>query len=194
VLGAARVEFLPYGDSGMAGEDTNTAPGAFAAAEVDTAAGLLAELLREEQADVLTTYDERGNYGHPDHIQVHVVGTRAAELAGTPRVYAATVDRDHFRRLPELLAGQLPADLEMPDADEIDLGVAAERITTAVDVRTVLDRKRAAMAAHPSQIPDESFFLALPDGPFAVVFGTEWYIRLDSTPDERETSIVDQSA
>ncbi len=30
---------------------------------------------------MLTTYDERGGYGHPDHIQVHRVGVRAAELA-----------------------------------------------------------------------------------------------------------------
>ena len=30
---------------------------------------------------MLTTYDERGGYGHPDHIQVHDVGVRAAELA-----------------------------------------------------------------------------------------------------------------
>ena len=39
---------------------------------------------REEHADVLTIYDWHGNYGHPDHIQVHRVGHRAAELAGTP--------------------------------------------------------------------------------------------------------------
>src|SRR4051812_6354414 len=67
VLGAARVAFLPYHDSGMAGEATNDAAHAFAAADVEEAAGRLAELLREEQADVLTVYDERGGYGHPDH-------------------------------------------------------------------------------------------------------------------------------
>ena len=33
----------------------------------------------------------------------------------------------------------------------------------------------------PSQIPDESFFLALPDDLFAATFGTEWFIRLDAT-------------
>src|SRR5438270_1397054 len=94
VLGAARVEFLPYHDSGMAGEATNDGPGAFAAADVDEAAAHLATLLREEQADVLTVYDERGGYGHPDHIQVHVVGRRAAALAHTPRVYAATTSKE----------------------------------------------------------------------------------------------------
>ncbi|MFI5101158.1 MAG: PIG-L deacetylase family protein, partial [Actinomycetes bacterium] len=42
----------------------------------------LAELLVEEAADAVTIYDPAGGYGHPDHVQVHRVGTRAAELAG----------------------------------------------------------------------------------------------------------------
>src|SRR5262249_17756579 len=35
ILGAARVEFLPYHDSGMAGEASNAAPDAFASADVE---------------------------------------------------------------------------------------------------------------------------------------------------------------
>jgi LmbE family N-acetylglucosaminyl deacetylase len=190
VLGVARVEFLPYHDSGMAGEPTNDGPDAFAAADVEEAAAHLAALLREEHADVLTVYDERGGYGHPDHVQVHLVGRRAAALAGTPRVYAATVSAEHFRALPELLRGLVPDDLDTPTADEIDLGVAEARITTVVDVTDVLDRKQAAMAAHPSQIADDSYFLALPPAAFAIVFGTEWFIRLDETPAEPETWIL----
>ena len=42
------------------------------------------------------------------------------------------------------------------------------------------------MAAHASQIPDESFFLALGPADFLRTFGLEWYIRLDSTPAEPE--------
>jgi LmbE family N-acetylglucosaminyl deacetylase len=192
VLGVARVEFLPYRDSGMAGEATNDAADAFAAADVEEAAGRLAELLREEDADVLTVYDERGNYGHPDHIQVHVVGRRAAALAGTPRVYAATTSKEHFLSLQEQLADQVPPDMERPDPEELDLGVPEASITTFVDVTPVLDRKQAAMAAHPSQIADDSFFLALPPDAFALVFGTEWFIRLDETPSARETWILDE--
>ena len=192
VLGAARVEFHPYQDTGMAGESTNDAPDAFAKADVEEAAGRLAALLREEHADLLTVYDERGGYGHPDHIQVHVVGRRAAALAGTPRVYAATTNKEHFLSLRERLAGQLPDDLEGPDPDEIDLGMPEAVITTTVDVTSALDRKRAAMAAHPSQITDGSFFLALPPDAFSLVFGTEWFIRLDETPTEPETWILDE--
>jgi LmbE family N-acetylglucosaminyl deacetylase len=192
VLGAARVEFLPFHDSGMAGEPTNDGPDAFAAADVELAADRLAELLREEHADVLTVYDERGGYGHPDHIQVHVVGRRAAALAGTARVYAATTSKEHFLSLGERLADQVPPDMERPDPEELDLGVAEARITTRVDVREKLDRKRAAMAAHPSQITDESFFLALPPDAFELVFGTEWFVRLDETPAAPETWILDE--
>jgi LmbE family N-acetylglucosaminyl deacetylase len=190
VLGVARVEFLPYHDSGMAGEATNDADDAFAAADVEAAAARLADLLREERADVLTLYDERGGYGHPDHIQVHIVGRRAAALAGTPRVYAATVSKEHYLGLAERMSDQLPPDMERPDPEELDLGVPEARITTVVDVTSVLDRKRAAMAAHPSQIAEESFFLALPPELFAAAFGTEWYIRLDETPAESETWIL----
>ena len=194
VLGAARVEFLPYHDSGMAGEATNDAPRAFAAADVDEAAAHLAELLRDERADVLTVYDERGGYGHPDHVQVHVVGRRAAALAGTARVYAATVSKEHYLRLDERLGDQLPADMERPDPEEFELGVPEARITTTVDVTSVLDRKLAAMAAHPSQIAEDSFFLGLAPDAAAVVFGTEWFIRLDTTPTTPESWILDDAA
>lgn len=182
ILGVARVEFLPYRDSGMAGEPTNGAPGAFAGADVDEAAGRLATILRDEDAAVLTVYDERGGYGHPDHVQVHEVGRRAAALAGTPRVYAATISRDHYLSLAERMGDQVPEGIDVPDAETFDLGVPDAQITTTVDVGAALDRKQAAMAAHPSQIPQESFFLSLPPDAFRLAFGTEWFIRLDETP------------
>jgi LmbE family N-acetylglucosaminyl deacetylase len=189
LLGAARVAFLDYHDSGMAGSDTVDEPDAFAAADVDEAAGHLAALLREEQVDVLTVYDERGGYEHPDHIQVHRVGVRAAELAGTPRLYAATVSAEHFR---ELATEQREVDptIELPDPDALDLGIPDARITTRVDVTHHLLVKRAAMAAHASQIAEEAFFLALPDDRFARAFGTEWYERLDTRPPEPETWLL----
>ena len=48
----------------------------------------------EEQADVVVVYDWHGGYGHPDHIQVHRVGHRAADLAGTPKRFEVTYNRD----------------------------------------------------------------------------------------------------
>jgi LmbE family N-acetylglucosaminyl deacetylase len=189
LLGVERVEFLDYLDSGMMGEPTNDRPGSFWSADLDEAAARLASILRDEAAEVLTVYDERGNYGHPDHIQVHRVGHRAARLAGTPQVFEATQNRDHIVGLMAANSARLPPDVEAPDVEAMELGVPAARITTAVDVRAHADTKRAAMAAHASQIDETSFFLALPDDMFAEAFGTEWFIRRGARGGAGETSL-----
>lgn len=184
VLGVERVEFLGYRDSGMMGEPTNDHVESFWSADLDEAAERLAAILREVQADVLTVYDDHGGYGHPDHIQVHRVGHRAAERAGTPVVYQATMNRTQILRLMSERQGQegVPT-LEDLDAERAERATAAdfgspeELITHAVDVGAVLGRKRAAMEAHASQIDENSFFLAMPADAFAAAFGTEWYIR-----------------
>jgi LmbE family N-acetylglucosaminyl deacetylase len=194
VLGVDRVAFLGYRDSGMMGEPTNDEPGSFWSADIDEAAARLAALLEEERADVLTIYDERGNYGHPDHIQVHRVGHRAAELAATPLVFEATVNRDHLLRLmrerADLMA-DLPDDVERPDPEEMDLGMPETVLTTSVDVREYAPLKRAAMAAHRSQITDSHFFLQIPDNAFREAFGWEWFIRRDAPPGIRESSLFE---
>ncbi|GAA4923240.1 LmbE family N-acetylglucosaminyl deacetylase [Actinomycetospora succinea] len=186
VLGAERVEFLGYTDSGMVDTETNGEPGSFWSADVEEAAERLAAILREEDAEVLTVYDRIGGYGHPDHIQVHRVGRRAGELAGTPRVYEATSNRDDFRRMAEMAreAGE-----EMPDLDPEAFGSPESVLTTRVDVTPWLKAKRAAMRVHRSQIPEDSFFLALPDDRFAMAFGTEWFIRVGGDPAQREDTL-----
>ena len=190
VIGVDRVEFRGYRDSGMEGEPTNDDPESFWQADVDEAAGRLARLLEEEHADVLTVYDDHGNYGHPDHIQVHRVGVRAAELAGTPRVYEATMNRDHIRRLMELVPFEGPDAPESP-AEIETLGSTEDMITTTIDVRDYVDVKRKAMIAHASQIPDDSFFLQLPLEAFREAFGWEWYIRRDGPRTMHETSLFE---
>ena len=179
VLGVQRVEFLGYLDSGMVGTPQNELDGSFWTAPVEDAAERLATILREEDADIVTVYDSDGGYGHPDHIQVHRVGVRAAELARTPRVFEGTMNRDHIRRVIEegVAQGQIPAD-EVPDITaDSTFGRPDDAITTAVDVRDFLAAKRASMKAHASQISEQSFFLKLPDDAFAASFGTEWFIR-----------------
>jgi LmbE family N-acetylglucosaminyl deacetylase len=192
VLGVQRVEFLGYVDSGMEGTPENEVPESFWQADIEEAAARLAAILEEEHADILTIYDEWGVYGHPDHMQVHRVGARAAELAGTPRVYMATVDQDRIRRLfkeaQALEDSELPGDLNV---DDMKLGVPGERITTRVDVREFLDVKRRAMAAHASQISEESFFLKLPSQQFATSFGLEEYILVGERPPDEETDLFE---
>jgi LmbE family N-acetylglucosaminyl deacetylase len=197
ILGAERVEFLGFEDSGMVDTPENERPECFWQADVDQAAERLARILREERADVLTAYDENGNYGHPDHIQVHRVGIRAAELAGTPKVYEATMDRDYIRSLIAMAA-----DLGMPDLpddrpttpEEFNIGVPSDRITTRVDVRPYLDRKKDAMRAHASQIAETSFFLSMPDIAFEATWGTECFILHGAPQGTVETDLFEGMA
>lgn len=189
-LGVHRVEFLGYRDSGMMGDPANDAPDCFWRADQDEAAGRLARILDEERADVLTVYDDHGGYGHPDHIRVHDVGVRAAAKSGVARVYAATMNRDRTRAGIQLLAELVPAARDMATTLPDDFGTPEAELTTAVDVSEYLDRKRAAMAAHASQIGPESFFLSVPDEIYPEAFGTEWFVRLDSSAEPlSETSL-----
>ncbi|TDP66587.1 PIG-L family deacetylase [Actinokineospora alba] len=180
ILGVSRVEFLGYHDSGMMGEPSNDAEGSFWTASVEEAADRLAKILVEENADILTIYDDFGGYGHPDHIQVHRVGKRAAELAGTPKVYEATINADLIRRGREEAEARGETGFG-PPAD-MKIGKPESEITAAVDVSAYLVTKRAAMRAHASQISEESFFLAMPDDAFLGAFGVEWFIREGQGP------------
>lgn len=192
ILGVHRTEFLGYRDSGMMGAPTNGAAGSFWTVPVDEAAEKLAAILRDERADVLTCYDDNGGYGHPDHIQVHRVGIRAAELAGTPRVYQGTMNRDHLvRGLREFAERAAEAGIDMPDIEGSEqFGKPESVITAAVDVARYLEYKRAAMRAHASQISEESFFLSMPADGFQHAFGTEWFIRDGQGPGITETDLL----
>jgi LmbE family N-acetylglucosaminyl deacetylase len=187
-IGVDRLEFLGYVDSGMVDTPENKAPESFWQADVEEAAERLATILREEQADVLTAYDANGNYGHPDHIQVHRVGVRAAELAGVRKVYENTIDRDY---VIELMKKAKDYGMEVPgeQPEEFNLGMPGELITTVVDVREQLEVKKAAMRAHGSQIAETSFFLAMPDEAFEAMWGQEWYILRGAPQGTRETDL-----
>ena len=184
-LGASRVEWLGYGDSGMEDEPTNDDPACFWQADVDEAAERLANILREESADLITVYDSHGGYGHPDHIQVHRVGHRAAALAATPHVFESTMNRDRMRALADFAFDGADDDEEMAERRaemrETEMGSPAAEITHEIDITDVLTQKRQAMVAHRSQISEESFFLTMPDEAFAVAFGHEWFIEIGAS-------------
>ena len=187
VLGVDRVEYLGYEDSGMTGWPQNANAGSFLNANVDEAGERLAKILREENASTLTIYDWHGGYGHPDHIQVHRVGNRAAELAATPYVYEATMNRTAMMKFFESLKemGINPEfDPESGTDDGTPVGTPEEELTTSVDVSAFLDRKRESMAAHKSQISDTSFFMQMPPEAYQTAFGTEWYRRAMPVADQ----------
>lgn len=168
-LGVHRVVALGYPD------------GRFSSIDTGVAAARLAAVLEEESADVLTTYDPAGGYGHPDHVHVHHVGREAARLAGTPVVLEATIDR----RL--LLAGLrmmslLPRRLRVDRGDFASAYSATADITHRVDVSRHLDAKKRALAAHHSQAVGGrkrtvAFLLGLPSFATGLVLGREWFVE-----------------
>ena len=182
ILGVRRVAWLGYSDSGMHGWEQNAADGSFWSADVDAAGARLADVLREEHADVVVVYDWHGVYGHPDHVQVHRVGHRGADLAGTARRFESTFNRDAGRRLAEAMR-----ELAAPDAEAWDVdgpaddgnpfGTPEVELHLAVDVSAYIDVKRAALAAHASQTTDVTAMLEMPRDAFDTIFGTEWFIE-----------------
>lgn len=192
-LGADRVEWLGYADSGSGVEPEPDEAGVvrFCRAPREEAAERLAALLSDERADVLLSYDANGGYGHRDHVRVHEVGALAARLAGTPRVLEATVPRDTLVRAVRAVGRvyRFPEEFD-PTSFERAFSARAE-ITHRIDVRRHVAAKRAAMRAHASQATgggaasvgpggqtgDRTLqaFLRIPRPLYDLVFGREWF-------------------
>ena len=180
-IGLHRVVWLGYADSGMTGWAQNGADGAFASADLDEAGRRFADVLDAEDADVAVGYDWHGGYGHPDHVQVHRVLHRGVDLAARrPRVLESTMNRDAMRAMYEqaTAAGeQQDWDPDAPMDDGNPMGTPEAEIHWQVDVRGLIERKRAALAAHASQTSDVGMMLAMPPEVFAAVFGFEHFVE-----------------
>lgn len=178
-IGLHRVVWLGYADSGMTGWEQNGAENAFTGADVDEAGRRLADVLDDEDADAVVGYDWHGSYGHPDHVKVHAVVHRGAELARRrPRVLESTMNRDEMRRnyLAAKAAGMEDDwDPDAPADDGNPLGLPEAELHWRVDVRDRIETKRAALAAHASQTSDVGMMLAMPPEIFTHVFGWEHY-------------------
>ncbi|MQY34976.1 1D-myo-inositol 2-acetamido-2-deoxy-alpha-D-glucopyranoside deacetylase [Streptomyces sp. RB17] len=184
-----------YGDSGMMGIADNDDPGCFWQADVDEAAGQLAEVILEVRPQVLVTYDDNGGYGHPDHVQAHRVAMRAVELADErghriDKVYWNRVPRSvveaAFDRLQDELA-VLPFEKSAGVADVPGV-VDDERVTTAVDGTAFAAAKAAAMRAHVTQIEVAEPYFALSNELAQPLFTTEYYelVRGEGRPGETD--------
>ena len=204
VLGVTDHRFLGgpgrWRDSGMMGTPSNEWDGAFWRANVDEAAGVLLETIRQVRPQVLVTYDSNGFYGHPDHIQAHRVAWRAFELADglVRKFYATAVPKSVLAEGIRLMrqarrdadggngesGGEgdsegLGSEFETAESvDDLPFGVPDEQVTTEIDAREYLDAKLAAMRAHASQIAVDSPFFALSDGVARRAFGVEYYTLL----------------
>jgi N-acetyl-1-D-myo-inositol-2-amino-2-deoxy-alpha-D-glucopyranoside deacetylase len=92
-LGLTDVRFLggpgTWWDSGMAGTESTADPRALSNGDLATQARQLAAVLREVRPQVVITYDERGGYGHPDHIRAHEIAVAAIDVAAGRSVAAS---------------------------------------------------------------------------------------------------------
>lgn len=162
---------------GQAGAAEDVPAGALVAVPLDEAAAGLAELIRELRPAVVVTYEPGGGYGHPDHVRAHAITQRALELAAQPSpahpahvpdVWWAVIPADLVRSsraalhaasrtdadLAALLASSPTATLPdaAPDAALPAAATSGRSVVATIDVRPVLDKVEAALAAHATQV------------------------------------------
>jgi N-acetyl-1-D-myo-inositol-2-amino-2-deoxy-alpha-D-glucopyranoside deacetylase len=200
-LGVTDFRFLGgaghYRDSGMEWDETGHATAlktvrddTFWKADLTEAATLLVEIIREVRPQVLVTYDEFGNYGHPDHVQAHRVAMYGAALAAVPsyrpdlgepwdvaKIYWTAMSLSRMRREMELMAERgIENPFEGFDLDNPPrFMVPDEAIACEVDGTTHAEAKMAAMKAHETQIQVDGPFFALSNSVGNHVWGLESY-------------------
>jgi N-acetyl-1-D-myo-inositol-2-amino-2-deoxy-alpha-D-glucopyranoside deacetylase len=181
--------FGRYRDSGMMGEPTNDHPDCFWQADLLEASLHLVKIIRELKPQVLATYDEFGGYGHPDHIQTHRVAMHAAQLAGLrgfkpelgeswqiPKIYWNTTPRqemaDAMQQLRDM--GATHEFLEMSPGD-VPFLTDDELVTTKLVFPAQVEKKKAAIRAHGTQIDIEDGFFSAFEMLGDDFYGTEHY-------------------
>ncbi|MBV9092384.1 MAG: PIG-L family deacetylase [Streptosporangiaceae bacterium] len=180
ILGVCELELLGYHDSGMPDWDYKDRPDAFSNIPLAKVAGRISGLIERHRPQVLITYDDQGPYQHPDHVHASRCAQAAFADTGIPaKLYLSAMRGSDWRKVWEALRelGENVPDFENVDPERMAQAAASEqRITTNVDIRHVLRRKRDALRAHHSQI-QESWFAKIPQDVVEAVFGFEHFIR-----------------
>lgn len=183
ILGISDLETLGYHDSGMPDWEYRNRPDAFCNIPLDAVADRIGDLITKYRPQVLVTYDDQGAYQHPDHVHASQAAQAAAKATGVPaKVYLSTMRGSNWRKIWQALQ---EAGVEVPAWEEDEersrrAAASEERITTTVDIRPMLSRKREALFAHGSQI-DDSWFSKIPRDVTEAAFGYEYFIRLVDT-------------
>ncbi len=188
LVGFERQLTLGFKDSGMMGWLANQDADAFMNVDIEATARIIADVIDQENASVVVTYDENGFYGHPDHVMAHIVTRRAVELStSAQRLYYPVVPRGVLSSFVDLARARgvfLPAWVENAVADFPD-----ESVACAMDVSRFSTRKQHAIATHASQI-DNADLVTMDAELFALLFGTEYY-QLGWRRDESSLAWVD---
>jgi LmbE family N-acetylglucosaminyl deacetylase len=140
-------------------------------------------LIGQYRPQVVVSYDPEGMYQHPDHVHAARAAAAAVADAGTAAKFYQTAMRGSvWRKIWEALR-ELGADIperRLTPEEQQKAEADERRITTSVDIRSVLDRKREALMAHASQI-QESWFSKIPPEIAAEAFGYETFVRVSDT-------------
>jgi N-acetyl-1-D-myo-inositol-2-amino-2-deoxy-alpha-D-glucopyranoside deacetylase len=201
---------LGYRDSGMIGTDANGHPDSFWQADLDEATRRLLAIVREARPSAIVSYDEQGNYGHPDHINAARIAREAYQAsAGEPwrvsRFYELAFIRERWSELTAEMQErgiELPWDIgadEPSDAEADEFGRADADVTTRVDVSAFLDAKRRSMDCHKTQRQDMGWLLDLPSDLADAALTPETYVLrwrdgADVPASHRETWILPTAA
>jgi LmbE family N-acetylglucosaminyl deacetylase len=72
-----------------------------------------------------------------------------------------------------------------------DYGLSDSEITAHIDIAPYVALKKRALAAHRSQIPQDFFYLTLPDEALQQYAGVEFYVRVHppAQPGEHEDNL-----
>lgn len=184
-LGVEDVRFLGFRDSGMAGTPENADPRALVnAPPEDVTAGLVAAI-RDARPDVVVTFEPGGIYGHPDHVTISERATSAVEVAADParwpgagaphrvaRLYYVAIPRSVLRRFRSE-AEKAGIQWGLADAMQVEQAVDDADIDAALDVTPWIERKRAAVAAHATQL---GTMAKMPEGFVDRMFSHEWFV------------------
>jgi N-acetyl-1-D-myo-inositol-2-amino-2-deoxy-alpha-D-glucopyranoside deacetylase len=179
-LGAPTTKFR---DSGMMGTEPNNRPDVFWQADLDTAAGILVEVIEEVKPHILITYDEIGGYGHPDHIQAHRVAMRASELSKwqIQKIYWNTIPKSVIAQGMEKMK-EIGSDFfGAENIEDIPFAKDDEFVTTLIEGSDYVDQKMAAMKAHETQIALDGPFFALSNNLGMQIWGDEYYTLVKGT-------------
>jgi N-acetyl-1-D-myo-inositol-2-amino-2-deoxy-alpha-D-glucopyranoside deacetylase len=198
--GAIHHHMLGYRDSGMIGTDANAHPDSFWQADLDEATARLIEIVRAARPSVIVSYDENGNYGHPDHINAARIARQAYQASigqawQVDRFYETAFVRESWSELmkamkergitlpwdlDETIGGTEPTDTVVGDAtvetDADEFGRADAEVTTRVDVSAYRDAKRRSMDCHKTQRQDMGWLLDLPADLSDAALSLETYV------------------
>ena len=202
VLNVKSVYFLGYRDSGMQGSPANRHPNSFAGADVDQAAEKLVAIIREIKPQVVVTYNEKGGYGHPDHIMAHRITVAAFHKAGDSGYESTTFKSEpwkpaklYYTATPlERLKKRYQMAVERGETPRFNpefMGTPEHLITTEVDVEAFIEQKFEALFCHKSQMGPNSFFRQVPREQVAEYFRHEHFICVSGCAGEKETDLFE---